>query len=181
MTPATAGGPYTLPKEPSRGRSMALAAAVHAGLVLFLWIGTNWQTTPEVAVEAEVWDMAVQQAAPPPPPPVAEPEVKPEPEPTPPPKVEQPVAQTPPDIALERERKRKEDQKRAEELANTAPAPASPAGTPAPDIDAFLAGRGPMALSDTARPEEMANTARMQQRDPLVAEPDRQLGGLTDL
>lgn len=117
MTPATAGGPYRLPKEPSRGRSMALAAAVHAGLLLFLWIGTNWQTTPDVAVEAEVWDMSVQQAAPPPPPPVAEPEVQPEPEPTPPPKVEQPVAQTPPDIALERERKRKEEQKRAEELA----------------------------------------------------------------
>lgn len=118
MTPATAGGPYTLPKEPSRGRSMALAAAVHAGLVLFLWIGTNWQTTPEVAVEAEVWDMSVQQAAPPPPPPVAEPEVKPEPEPTPPPKVEEPV-QTPPDIALEREKKRKEqeEKKRLEELA----------------------------------------------------------------
>jgi len=117
MTAATADGPYRLPKEPSRGRSMALAAAVHAGLVLFLWIGTNWHTTPEVAVEAEVWDMSVQQAAPPPPPPVAEPEVKPEPEPTPPPKVEQPVAQTPPDIALERERKRKEEKQRAEELA----------------------------------------------------------------
>lgn len=117
MTPATAGGPYRLPPEPSRGRSMALAAAVHAGLLFFLWVGTNWQTTPDVAVEAEVWDTTVQQAAPPPPPPVAEPEVKPEPEPTPPPKVEQAV-QTPPDIALEREKKRKEEEKkRAEELA----------------------------------------------------------------
>jgi len=110
--------PYRVPPEPSRMPSIVLAALVHAGLLFFLWIGVNWQNTEPVTQEAEVWDMKVQQAAPPPepaPPPKPEPLPKPAPEPVkaeppqPPPKVvEQPVAPKPPDIALEREKKQKE-------------------------------------------------------------------------
>ncbi len=106
MNPAAANGvPYHVPPEPSRLPSITLAAVVHAGLLLFLWAGVSWQSTAPVAVEAEVWDIKVQSAAPPPPPDVA-----PEPEPpAPAPKVvEQPVERPPevkpPDIALEQEK-----------------------------------------------------------------------------
>jgi colicin import membrane protein len=117
MKPATAGAPYRVPPEPSRLRALALAAAVHAVLVGFLWFGISWQSTEPVAVEAEVWDMQVQQAAPPPLPEVAEPEPQPEPEPVPvpkvaPPPVEQPVAPKAPDIALEREKRKAEQLKK---------------------------------------------------------------------
>jgi colicin import membrane protein len=128
MKPVAASGvQYQVPPEPSRWPAVALAAAVHAGLLAFLYIGISWQNTAPVAVEAEVWDMKTQAAAPPPPPP---PEVvEPEPAPVPsvaqpkvaePPPVEQPVAPKPPDIALERERRKAEKRKLLEEekLAN---------------------------------------------------------------
>ncbi|MDB5932756.1 MAG: Protein TolA [Massilia sp.] len=126
MTPVSAGGaPYQVPPEPSRWPSIALAAAVHAGLLAFLYIGVNWQNTQPVQVEAEVWDMKTQSAAPPPPPPpeVVEPEPEPQPAPAPkvveppppPPRVEQPVAPKPPDIALEREKQKAEKRKQLEE------------------------------------------------------------------
>ena len=115
MKPVAASGvQYRVPPEPSRWPAIALAAAVHAGLLAFLYIGVNWQNNEPVAVEAEVWDMKTQAAAPPrPPPEVAEPQPAPAPVPTPrvvqppPPPVEQPVAPKPPDIALEREKQRK--------------------------------------------------------------------------
>jgi colicin import membrane protein len=115
MKPATAGGgPYRVPPEPSRWPAIALAAAVHAGLLLFLWVGISWQNTAPTAVEAEVWDMKTQAAAPPPPPPPEA--VEPEPAPAPAPKAVEPpveakVAPKAPDIALEREKKRKAEEK----------------------------------------------------------------------
>ena len=123
---AAAGIPYRVPPEPSRWPSIALAAAVHAGLLAFLFIGVNWQNNAPVAVEAEVWDMKTQAAAPPPPPPppeVAEPEPAPAPVPkvvappkeVAPPPVEKPVAPKPPDIALEREKRKAEQRKLLEE------------------------------------------------------------------
>ena len=125
MTPvAAAGVPYRVPPEPNRWPSIALAAAMHAGLLAFLFIGVNWQNTAPVAVEAEVWDMKTQAAAPPPPPPppeVAEPEPAPAPKPAPvpkvvePPPVEKPVAPKPPDIALERDKRKAEQRKLLEE------------------------------------------------------------------
>jgi colicin import membrane protein len=120
MNSATANGaPYRVPPEPSRWPSIALAAAVHAGLLAFLYIGVSWQNTTPVQVEAEVWDMKVQSAAPPPPPPpeVVEPEPVPVPVPkvVPPPPVEQPVAPKAPDIALEREKRKAEKRKELEE------------------------------------------------------------------
>lgn len=144
-TPPThaADGQYRVPRDTSRWPSLALAAAMHAGLFFFLWVGVQWQSTEPVAVEAEVWDMSVQTAAPPPPPaPEVEP-TPPAPAPKPAPEVEPPAPPPPkvapveppdepkqPDIALERQKarlkaekekhaeevKRREQQKREEQL-----------------------------------------------------------------
>ena len=126
MTPVTtAGVAYRVPPEPSRWPSIALAAAVHAGLLAFLFIGVDWQNTEPVAVEADVWDMKTQAAAPPPPPEAAAPAAptltaiapppvpKPAPPPPPPP-IDKPVAPKPPDIALARE-KRQADQRKLQD------------------------------------------------------------------
>jgi len=111
MTEAT---PYYVPKEPGGGRALFLAALVHAALLLFLWVGVTWQSETPVTIEAEVWDPQPREAAPLPEPPQvkeAEPEPKPVvPEP-PKPKVEEPPA-VKPDIALEKEKKRKEEEKK---------------------------------------------------------------------
>lgn len=112
------GTPYRVPPEPSRWRALTLAVVVHAGLLFFLWAGVSWQSTPPVAVEAEVWDMKVQSAAPPPEP-APEPKVEPEPPPPPPKPVERPpeVEPTPkpPDIALEQARLRAKELKERKE------------------------------------------------------------------
>jgi colicin import membrane protein len=120
MKPVAASGvQYQVPPEPRRWPAIALAAAVHAGLLAFLYVGISWQNTAPVAVEAEVWDMKTQAAAPPPPPPpqVLEPEPAPAPIPkvVQPPVVEQPAAPKPPDIALEREKRKAEKRKLLEE------------------------------------------------------------------
>lgn len=120
--PNSPDSPYRVPPEPRRWPSIALAAAVHIGLLAFLFIGVNWQNNEPVAVEAEVWDMKTQAAAPPPPPPqeVEAPEPTPAPVPkvveTPPPPPPRPVVEEPPqpkvpDIALEREKKKAEQKK----------------------------------------------------------------------
>ena len=109
--------PYRVPPEPSRWRALTLAVVVHAGLLFFLWAGISWQSTPPVAVEAEVWDMKVQSAAPPPEP-APEPKVEPEPTPPPPKPVERPPEVEPaakPDIALEKARLRAKELKEREE------------------------------------------------------------------
>jgi colicin import membrane protein len=117
------GSHYRVPPEPNRWPAIGLAVGVHAVLLAFLVVGINWTNNQPIAVEAEVWDTSVQQAAPPAPqPPQAEPEPEPEPE-TPPPKPrvaeppprEEPAPPKQPDIALEREKKRKEELKRKEE------------------------------------------------------------------
>ncbi len=91
-------------------RSVLLAVAMHLGLLLFLWVGIRWQNNEPVAVEAEVWDMSVQTAAPPPPPAPPAPEEQPEPivKPPPPPPVEAPPQPKEPDIALERLKAKKQ-------------------------------------------------------------------------
>lgn len=118
---SASGAPYQVPPEPNRWPAIGLAVGVHALLLAFLVIGINWQNHEPVAVEAEVWDLSPQVAAPPPPPPQPEPEPQPETPPPPPvpkaveapPPVEQPQVKqpAPPDIALEREKKRKEELK----------------------------------------------------------------------
>lgn len=120
MKPATAGAPYSVPPEPSRLPAFLLAVAVHAVLLGFLYFGISWQNNEPVAVEAEVWDMSVQTAAAPTLPPPPAPEPKPEPEPAPPPPPPRPAetppverpAPTPPDIALQREKERKAEEKK---------------------------------------------------------------------
>jgi colicin import membrane protein len=113
------GAPYTVPPEPNRWPAIGLAVGMHAMLLAFLWIGVSWQNNTPVAVEAEVWDVTTQTAAPPPPPPTPEPEPEPQPEaPAPrprvaePPPVAEPAPTKQPDIALEREKKRKEELKK---------------------------------------------------------------------
>lgn len=109
--------PYYVPKEPGRWRAITLAAAVHVALLVFFWIGIDWQSETPIAVQAEIWDLNAREAAPLAPPklqPKPEPKVETKPEPKPvvkplPPKVE---PDTPPvpkvDIALEKEKKRKD-------------------------------------------------------------------------
>lgn len=117
MTDAT---PYIVPKEPGLGRSLALAALVHAALIAFLWVGVQWQSATPVAIEAEVWSLQPREAAPLPEP-VKAPEPQPQPKPViqepPKPKVVEPPPVEKPDIVLEQEKKRKalEEKKRLEE------------------------------------------------------------------
>lgn len=117
--------PYRVPPEPGRMRALGLALLMHVLLLGFLWVGVSWQNVTPVAVEAEIWSPVARTAAPPPPEPVPVPEpVKPEPvkpEPVkPPPKpvaAPEPVKnkQPDPDIALEKEKKRKELEKKLAE------------------------------------------------------------------
>lgn len=98
---------------PQRGvlRSLVLALLAHLLLLAALTWGVQWKREAEnLSVEAELWSAVPQQAAPkavetpppPPPPPVQKEEVKP---PPPPPAVKDA------DIALEREKKRRELEK----------------------------------------------------------------------
>jgi colicin import membrane protein len=120
-SPGMDGSHYRVPPEPNRWPAIGLAVGVHALLLVFLVIGINWTNNQPVAVEAEVWDTSVQSAAPPPTPqPAPEPEPQPEtPPPTPrvaePPPVAEPAPPKQPDIALEREKKRKEELKQRKE------------------------------------------------------------------
>jgi colicin import membrane protein len=126
MKPATHGAPYTVPPEPNRIPAIALALAVHAALLAFLWTGISWQKE-QPAVEAEVWDMKVESAAAPALPPPPEPEVRqpepeplPQPKPLPPPPIPkvaepEPVKPATPDINLEREKKKLAEQKKQRE------------------------------------------------------------------
>lgn len=100
---------------------------MHAGLLFFLWIGVQWQSSEPVAVEAEVWDMKAQAAAPAPEPTPEPTPVAPPPPPAPPlaPPVVAPAVDAP-DIALERrkaklraEQEKEADRAAAKELATT--------------------------------------------------------------
>jgi len=118
---ANAGGPYRVPKRHGGTRAFALALAMHCVLFAFLWVGIRWNNDP-VGVDAEIWDMTTQMAAPQAPEPEPQPEPEPparepEPTPTPPPEVVKPV-QPDPDIALQKkkEKEKKElEQKIAEQ------------------------------------------------------------------
>ena len=101
---------------------MVLAVAMHAVLLLFLWVGVSWQNNEPTEVQAEIWDMKVQEAAPVAPAPEPEPEPEPTPQPIvkapPPPPVEAPPTPKEPDIALERlkQKKKLEEEKKLEEV-----------------------------------------------------------------
>jgi colicin import membrane protein len=92
--------PYSVPRPPGRGASIALAILMHAALFGFLWFGINWVSQKPETMDAEVWSAQDLEKAPPPPPQVEEN--------TPPPK-ETPVEKAPeqdPDIALEEIKKK---------------------------------------------------------------------------
>lgn len=111
---------FTPPPEPGLPRSIALAVLAHVVLVLALSWGLRWKSDDtRLAVEAELWSAAAQQAAPkavepPPPPPQPEPKVEA-------PKVEQPPTPTPEqreaEIAIEREKQRQAQEKAKQEEA----------------------------------------------------------------
>ena len=110
--------PYSIPKEPGRGRAIALAAAMHAALLVFLWVGVRWQNETPIAVEAEIWSPQIREAAPLPKPdmqlepkPVAQAHERPAPVP-----VEKIVPEDKPDIALEQLKQRKAEQRKAQLL-----------------------------------------------------------------
>lgn len=110
---------FTPPPEPAAVRGFVLAVIAHLLLVLALSISIDWdKDTAPAAIEAELWSSLPQEAAPPPPPPpVAQPE--PQQQVVPPPPVAEPPPQPvekQPDIALEREKQRKQEEaKRREE------------------------------------------------------------------
>lgn len=119
---------YYIPPEPGSWAAPMLALLMHVALFAFFFIGIDWRSETPIAVEAEVWDIKVRDAAPkaepePPPEPV---KVKPIPVPTPPPVEKKDEEITPPkvDIALEKikekERKKqlaKEQEELREKLA----------------------------------------------------------------
>ena len=116
---------FSPPSPPGRLRAVSLAVVVHAALIAALTMGVNWTTTTDQpAVEAELWSAVPQQAAPalvaPPPPPAPPTPAEPPPPPAavvPPPPPPPPRAQEKPDtreadIAIEREKKRLEQEKK---------------------------------------------------------------------
>ena len=101
--------------QSGQGRAIALAVLVHLLLLGFLWVGIKWQNKEATAVEAEVWDMTMRDAAPLPVP--VEPTPGPEPEQslTPPtPIVKEEVPKEDPEIAIEQEKQRKRLEKQKE-------------------------------------------------------------------
>jgi colicin import membrane protein len=116
MVALTQGPEFTPPPPPGVLRSVGLALLAHAVLVLALSWGLKWKRDDNntIAVEAELWSAAVQQAAPkaveapPPPPPV----VQAAPPPAPP-----PPQQREAEIAVEREQQRAAQEKARQEQA----------------------------------------------------------------
>ncbi|PJI98429.1 cell division and transport-associated protein TolA [Acidovorax sp. 69] len=110
---------FAPPRPPARLRAITLAVLVHAALIGALTWGVNWKNTADQpAVEAELWAAVPTQAAPravepPPPPPVQQ--VTPPPPPTPPIRAAQPPDTREADIAIEREKKRLEQEKKTRE------------------------------------------------------------------
>ena len=111
---------FAPPRPPARVRAIALAVLAHVLLVVALTWGVNWKTSSDQpAVQAELWAAVPQQAAPraveppaPPPPPQHEPpKPTPVPPPPPPPRQAEPDTRAA-DIAIEREKKRLEQEKK---------------------------------------------------------------------
>lgn len=104
---------YFIPQEKRASKGIIFALLVHVALVAFLWIGVSWQSDHTSQVEAEVWDLKYEAAAPRATatlPAVAE--VKAPPVPAPVPKVEEPRLPDP-DISLAQEKKDKARKEKA--------------------------------------------------------------------
>lgn len=102
---------FAPPPQPGLVRAFVLAVIAHGLLVLALMHGLQWQRESENAVaEAELWSALPQQVAPrveptPPPPPPQPPVVRAPPQPEPP-------VNRDADIAIEREKQKREAEKR---------------------------------------------------------------------
>jgi colicin import membrane protein len=106
-------------RDPAATVSWLLAVTVHVALFTVLFFGIRWKTRQADPVMAELWSQlpAVEQPrVEPPPPPRVEQKAPPKPEPAPEPKVE-PKPAPKPDIALEQERKKKEEAERKKQEA----------------------------------------------------------------
>ena len=55
---------YEIPQDPGGGKGLLLAVLVHLLLIVFLWIGVSWQSDHTASVEAEVWNLKFEDAAP---------------------------------------------------------------------------------------------------------------------
>ncbi len=114
---AKSDAPQTSRKEPL-SKSLWLALAMHALLIIALALSTRWKSSEPAAIEAELWNATPQIAAvskaPPPPPPTPVPEIKPESKP-------EPIVKAPPDptpdIVLEIKRKEEARKKLEQEQA----------------------------------------------------------------
>lgn len=179
MKSATLGdAPYQVPRENKRWPAIGLAVAMHAGLFAMLWIGVHWQNDQPIAVEAEVWDMKVQSAAPPPPPPVEAPEPTPPPAPArvqPPPvaaPVETPPQPNPVDIALEKkkaklkaEQEQKAEQARQQKLEDEAQAKADKLAKAAKEkADAKAEAKAKALAEQKAQDEADAKAAKAAEK-----------------
>jgi colicin import membrane protein len=103
-------------QEPGKGKSLALAAAVHLLLFAALFFGVQWKNQAPSSVEVEVWSAPPPPRVTPAPTPEPKPEVKPEPrpEPKPVPKAEpKPVLK--PAIVIKEEKKPKKEEPKKEE------------------------------------------------------------------
>jgi colicin import membrane protein len=94
---------FAPPTAPGLVRSIALAILAHAVLLAALTWGVNWHRGELLTVEAELWSAVPEVAAPK----AVEVPAEPEPEPAPPPPQVAPRVSDA-DIALEREKRRKE-------------------------------------------------------------------------
>lgn len=101
---------FAPPSAPRLLSSIGLAILAHALLLAALTWGVSWHRGETVTVEAELWAAVPQQAAPR----LVEPPPEPEPASTPPPPKAAPVVLDA-DIALAREKQRKEAEKLAQE------------------------------------------------------------------
>ncbi|SIQ17606.1 cell envelope integrity protein TolA [Pseudacidovorax sp. RU35E] len=126
MSLASERSEFNPPPQRGTARAVVLALIAHALLIAALTWGVRWKREgDDEPVEAEIWSATVQQARQnvtptPPPPPAPAPTPAPPPPPPPPPPPAPAVAPTPPppkapDIALERERKQREQQAQREE------------------------------------------------------------------
>lgn len=115
---------FAPPAPPARLRAISLAVLVHLALIGALTWGVNWKaSSDQPAVQAELWAAVPQQAAPPevtpptpptppPPPEPPRPAPVPPPPPPPPPRAVEPDTREA-DIAIEREKRRLEQEKKA--------------------------------------------------------------------
>lgn len=123
------------PEEPGKRKALTLAALVHLGLIVFLFLGVQWKRTQPDVVEVELYAPHTTQATVLPPPPPPPPETKPAPRPEPKPVLKpearpEPSAPKKPDIAVKDEKKKPEPKKPEPKPEPPKPEPKKPEPKP---------------------------------------------------